>query len=168
MPQVAFNTPRPLLSRHSIAACRCRTDRQQAHLDFLGVDAESPRRTREGVYASHIIQGPRGASAKLLLLDVRTHRDPWPSRPNGVAAEDGDILGETQWRWLEEELNSTADVHMIMSGFQVESNAALGLVVPSSFGESWQKFPNARRRLMDMVSSTYHMYALKKTNYILV
>eukprot|EP00658_Telonema_sp_P-2_P075436 TRINITY_DN6498_c0_g1_i1.p1 TRINITY_DN6498_c0_g1~~TRINITY_DN6498_c0_g1_i1.p1 ORF type:complete len:266 (+),score=62.25 TRINITY_DN6498_c0_g1_i1:142-939(+) len=86
---------------------------QQIMLDFFGVPNESPRRTRRGLYWSHLF-GPPGKQVKLIVLDTRTHRDPMflpefgGSLPGGAARaisilqnasqnHAGDVLGETQW-----------------------------------------------------------------------
>lgn len=122
--------------------------RKQLHLDFLGVPRNSTRRRRDGVYASHLLLGPNRTSVKLLLLDIRSQRDPWPEYDASITAETGDMLGEEQWIWLEDELSSSpADMHLIMSGIQVH-NYAFG----SSLAETWQRFPTSRRRLVNLVS----------------
>ena len=55
-------------------------ERQELHLNFLHVPKNDPRRTRKGVYASHIV----GGNIKVILLDVRYHRDPWSWHPGGM------------------------------------------------------------------------------------
>ena len=125
-------------------------ERQQLHLDFLGVPEDSPRRERNGVYASHLVEGPNNKTVKVLLLDVRTHRDPWPSQ-GGPAYPKGSMLGEEQWQWLETELRgSTADVHLIVSGIQVVNNA-FPHALPRWTSENWLNFPGERRRLYELV-----------------
>lgn len=136
---------------YTVLLALCRPERQQLHLDFLGVAPDSALRRRSGVYNSHVLRGPNGRSVKLLLLDVRSHRDPWPNRPGGPPREEGDMLGEDQWKWLEAELtNSSADMHLILSGIQVLSQAG-GVVVPPYTGESWNGFPTSRARLLGLV-----------------
>src|SRR5688500_15416845 len=53
---------------------RERAASQQAHLDFLGEPAHSPRRQQEGLYASYVYGAP-GRQIKVILLDTRYHRD---------------------------------------------------------------------------------------------
>jgi alkaline phosphatase D len=57
----------------------------------------------------------------------------------------GDVLGAEQWRWLENELEtSTADVHFLVSSIQIlTSNPVV---------ESWGHFPVAKQRLMDLLA----------------
>ncbi len=112
---------------------------QKALLDFLDTPTDSSRRLQEGVYWSHKY-GPKDRQVKLILLDCRYHRDD-PDDPNG------DILGETQWAWLERQLSqSKASLHFIASGIQV---------IPEDHKyEKWAEFPKARQRLLDLLRST--------------
>jgi alkaline phosphatase D len=49
---------------------------------------------------------------KVILLDTRYNRD--------AVYSDGDMLGEPQWQWLEEQLRSSdAQIHVIGSSVQV-------------------------------------------------
>jgi hypothetical protein len=77
---------------------------------------------------------------KLILLDVRYNKV-------GTYGE-GDLLGETQWLWLEHELtDSTADFHIIGSGIQV-------LPADKPIQEKWGHYPQSRRRLFDLFGKT--------------
>lgn len=112
---------------------------QQLFLDFMQVPAESNRRGQEGVYASHTYKTTHG-NVKVLVLDTRFFRSPLEkdSDPNrrykANQTENATILGETQWKWLEKELNeSEADFNLIISSIQFLS---------SEHGfESWGNFP---------------------------
>lgn len=111
---------------------------QTAFLDFIGVAADSPRRSQEGVYSCERLGSP-GQRVAILCLDTRYHRDP--------PGANGDILGPAQWAWLEKELtNSDAQVHIIVSSIQV---------IPEEHRfEKWANFPKARKRLFDLLRST--------------
>jgi alkaline phosphatase D len=76
---------------------------------------------------------------RVILLDTRYHRD----RPGPA----GDILGEAQWAWLEQQLSgSTAAVHVLASSIQL---------VPEQHGfEKWSNFPSARQRLFALLDKT--------------
>ncbi|CAL5360891.1 unnamed protein product [Camellia sinensis] len=78
---------------------------QRLMLDFLDEPQDSPRRKQAGVYASYTF-GPAGRQVKVTLLDTRYHRDPLFS--------DGNILGNSQWTWLEKELNGPASAITII------------------------------------------------------
>ena len=115
---------------------------------FFRCAKDSPRRTRKGVYHSHVLTDAEGRTVKLLLLDVRYHRDPWPWHPGALPAEKSDILGEEQWAWLERELSETSgDINLVVSGFQF-----LGVtLLDRTKHESWWHFMAARQRLIDLL-----------------
>lgn len=121
-----------------------RRESQQVMLDFFDVPANSPRRSQEGAYSSHVY-GPKGQRVKVILLDGRYFRD--PLKKNGkenVPDPSGDILGETQWQWLEKQLTgSDADVHIIGCGIQ--------FLAEEHVYEKWANFPTARKRLLDLL-----------------
>lgn len=109
---------------------------QQEFLDFLGVEKDSPRRKREGVYHFEDL-GPKGQQVRVILLDTRYHRDELGS--------DGTILGEEQWRWLEKSLQeSAAEVNLLVSSIQV-------LPTQHRF-EKWSDFPKDRARLLALLA----------------
>ncbi|EDY82082.1 hypothetical protein VDG1235_1702 [Verrucomicrobiia bacterium DG1235] len=102
---------------------------QSALLDFLDEPANSPRRKQDGVYASYLL-GSGEELVKLLLLDVRSHRDD-PNDP------EGDIFGVAQREWIERELSENeAALTVVASGTQV---------IPEEHRfEKWAQFPKAR------------------------
>jgi alkaline phosphatase D len=116
-----------------------KSETQQIFLDYLGVSADSPRRMRQGVYSSEVI-GDIGRRVRIILLDVRFHRDP--------VGSDGDLLGSEQWLWLERELRSEirADMTIIGSGIQVLNDWR-----PS---ENWGRFPSERNRLLRLLGES--------------
>ncbi|MBC5992702.1 alkaline phosphatase D family protein [Pontibacter cellulosilyticus] len=119
----------------------------QLFWDFIGEPANSPRRRQEGVYSAHTY-GPAGKQVKVILLDSRYHRDSLV-RINRVYQTNytGDILGEEQWRWLEQELrNSTASINIIGNGIQI--------LPEEQVFEKWANFPKARKRLLDLIAAS--------------
>ncbi len=116
-----------------------KSETQQIFLDYLGVSADSPRRKRQGVYHSEIV-GEIGRRVRIILLDVRFHRDP--------VGSDGDLLGAEQWSWLERELRSdvSAEMTIIGSGIQVLNDWR-----PS---ENWGRFPSERNRLLRLLGES--------------
>ena len=108
---------------------------QQLFLDFLEEPENSPRRSREGIFASHTF-GPEGRQLKFILLDNRYFAD----RPG----PESDILGEAQWEFLQSELHSsTAQITFICSGTQM-------LAFDQPF-ENWGNFPRSRQRLLELI-----------------
>lgn len=123
---------------------------KQLMLDFLDVPRDAPVRNREGAYQAYTF-GPQGQRVKIILLDGRSFRDeltPNPSRdPRYYPNEEGDILGEAQWAWLEEELqNSDADINLIGCGIQI--------IPEEQIYEKWANFPAARQRFFDLLEKT--------------
>lgn len=103
---------------------------QAAMLEFLDEPAGSERQGREGVYASYQF-GSGDRLVKLILVDVRSHRDD-PER------EGGDLWGTAQRAWLEKELSENdAALTIIGSGTQV---------IPEDHRyEKWAQFPQSRQ-----------------------
>ena len=56
------------------------------------------------------------------------------------------MLGETQWRWLQDQLEQPADVRLIVSGVQV--------IAQGHGWESWGNLPLERNRLVELITST--------------
>jgi alkaline phosphatase D len=113
-----------------------RRESQKVLLDFLDEPADSPRRSQEGVY-QRVDLGPQDQRVRIVLLDTRYHRDPIGS--------DGTILGEEQWKWLEDQLvGSAAAMHVIVSSIQV---------LPKDHPhEKWANFPRERARLLALLA----------------
>lgn len=122
---------------------------QQIFLDFFDVPEDSPRRDREGVYHSEIYESEKG-SVKVVLLDARYFRSELErSEEEGrrYAPSEGELLGEQQWQWLQEELsNSEADFNIVVSGIQMLSG--------EHGYEAWANFPNELKKLQDLIVSS--------------
>jgi alkaline phosphatase D len=115
--------------------------------DFLEVPYDAPERKREGAYASHTY-GEGEQQVKVILLDGRYFRDTL-SRVNRVYQinPSGQILGDAQWKWLENELKtSTARVNFIVSGIQF---------LPTEHAyEKWANFPQEREKLLNLIANS--------------
>ena len=95
---------------------------------------------------------PGGVRVRLILLDVRSHKDPFPAQPReepSPSAAAQDMLGSAQWAWLEAQLAASTrdgdDVTIIGSGIQV-----LGLADPL-VSESWGRMPQSLARLLSLL-----------------
>ena len=134
---------------------------KEIFLSFFKEPAESDRRKHEGIYhAEYIQQGDK--TVQLILLDVRTFRnslllyDTTAKLPRKNyfytpdyqphISKDSLLLGEAQWKWLEEELKKPADLRLICSGsqFSIEYNGY----------EAWANFPHEQQRMLDLIKST--------------
>lgn len=126
---------------------------QELFLNFLEVPKHSPRREQKGVYDSKTYQTTQG-SVKVIVLDTRYFRSPLTKNlgedgkrfmPN--PSNEGTILGEQQWTWLEQELkSSTASFNIIVSSIQFLSNK-------HGF-ETWGNFPSEVEKMMNLIKSS--------------
>ena len=106
-------------------------------------------------------------NVNVIFLDTRTYRDDHYVKSIGnyhfpftalIAAAvrgfcgvfklgsdyNGDILGESQWKWLENELKvSDSDFNIIVSSIQIMTS--------NPMVESWGHFPSSKRRLFNLV-----------------
>ncbi len=123
-------------------------------LDFFGVPADSPRRTRSGIWDA-VILGPPGKRLQVILLDTRFNRTPLKkrsllSRADGPYAPKRDpaatYLGAEQWAFLGEQLRKPAELRLIVSDIQV--------VVDEGNFEKWANFPLERERLFALIHET--------------
>jgi len=125
-------------------------------LDFFDEPKKSERRDRPGIYTSYMF-GKEGRRVQVILLDLRWFRSPilkgdWPAKGTGSGPykphEDGtgEMMGETQWAWLEGELKKPADLRII--GSSVQFNADF------HGWEAWENFPHERKRMMNLIDST--------------
>ena len=101
-----------------------REESQQLFLDFFDIPKTDPRRRRGGVYTSHTFELDKG-SVKIITLDTRYFRsglekDSSPKRRYKInTGDDATILGDIQWKWLEDELSSSkADFNIIVTSIQ--------------------------------------------------
>ncbi|MEZ5942443.1 MAG: alkaline phosphatase D family protein [Planctomycetaceae bacterium] len=137
---------------------RMKRESQQVFLDFFEEAADSPRRTREGLYGSRTY-GPPDKQVQIILLDTRYFRSPLTKRTTVYELGEGDrgpyaamsgpdavMLGETQWTWLEAELRKPAQLRIIASSIQFLSDGHRW--------EGWGLFPAERQRLLDLIKQT--------------
>ena len=119
-------------------------------MDFLDVPMNSPLRKREGAYSSYTF-GSGNQRIKVIVMDTRYFRDPLEPDPTKqrryIPNTTGDMLGEAQWKWLEKELRtSQANLNILCSSVQV--------IADDHGHEKWGNFPNARKRLLSLISQT--------------
>jgi alkaline phosphatase D len=132
---------------------------REVFLDSFGEPADSPRRSREGIYDAKII-GPEGKRVQVIMLDNRWNRGPLISDNRtdeeraalGIVGSMGHtpntdasvpLLGESQWQWLEYQLKQPAELRLICSGTQIV-NDTKGM-------QEWGNFPHERKRLFDLI-----------------
>ncbi len=133
---------------------------QQLFLNFFDEPANSERRKTPGIYDAKIV-GPDGKRVQIILLDVRYFRTaPLPDSRSteekkalniaGRYAPNSDpkatVLGDTQWRWLEEQLRKPAEVRLLVSAYPL---------IPYELGtDAWGNFPLERQKLFRLIAKT--------------
>lgn len=133
------------------AAWEFKKESQQLFLDFFDIPKNSPRRLQQGIYTSHIFEIEKG-SIKVIILDTRYFRSPLKKsiseekRYTPYQNNEGTLLGDQQWKWLEEELERNySDFVIIVSSIQFLS---------SEHGfETWGNFPHEVNRLKRLLTT---------------
>lgn len=133
-----------------------KVESQEIFLDFFGEPTDSVRRQTPGIYDSMTI-GPPGQRVQIILLDTRYFRGPLKLKPRKPGEKRGDrylpnpdttvtLLGETQWKWLEEQLEQPAEVRIVASSIQV--------ITDDHDSEHWSQLPHERERLFNLIRDT--------------
>jgi alkaline phosphatase D len=127
---------------------------QRLFLEFMDEPPDSPRWTREGVYDAYLF-GPPGKRVQIIMLDTRYFRSTLSTGINNVVPSGGrympstdtnkTMLGETQWKWFEEQLHVRAEVRVIGSSIQFISEF--------SGAEAWANFPHEKKRMLDLIQN---------------
>lgn len=128
-----------------------RDEAKAAYLQFFPEDRKKIPDSQLGIQHSFVLgQEPR--RLHVILLDTRTYRSDLEPNTNPKTPLDKflptrdsskTLLGEEQWRWLEQELKTKAEVHLLVSSIQV---------IPEQHGfEKWANFPHERKRLFEMI-----------------
>ncbi len=125
---------------------------QQLFLDFFDIPENDIRRKQEGIYFSKDYS-VNETLIKIINLDTRYFRTALTKdtetkkryKPNVYG--EGTMLGKTQWKWLENQLqNSKASYTIIMSSIQFLSGE-------HGF-ETWENMPHEIEKLENLLIST--------------
>jgi len=121
---------------------------QKLFLEFWNVNKEDPRHNREGIYFNEVNE-ILGSKVNLIALDTRYHRSPLDQADKPYSPtldKTKTILGERQWKWLEEVVNKDSDLVIIVSSIQI---------LPTNHGfEKWHNFPHERTKLLNLLKTT--------------
>jgi len=143
-----------------------KADTRRLFCDFWGEPADSPRRSRDGIYAAYVF-GPPGRRVQVIMPDLRWNRTriekldlggmdyktwataraqagqpvpgPYTRNPDLAAT----MLGEPQWAWLQAQLRQAADLRILASSLQVLADFA--------GWEGWINFAHDQARLFDAI-----------------
>jgi alkaline phosphatase D len=114
--------------------------------DFLEIPADHPAQKRTGAYQSYCY-GIGNEKLCIYLLDVRYFKEdyePDPSSNQRYKKNNGSLLGEAQWNWLEKELEqNNGQVNIFAGGIQ--------LISSEHPYEKWANFPLAQTRFFDLL-----------------
>lgn len=130
-----------------------RAEAKKVFEEFFETPADSPSRTREGIYDSRLYDGGEGKRLQILMLDTRYFRGPLlllPQRSeHGPYERNPDpavtMLGGAQWAWLEEELSKPADLRLIMTSIQ--------FLPQDHRWECWENLPRERERFLKLLAA---------------
>lgn len=139
---------------------------RQIFCDFWGEPADSPRRSRSGIYAGYRF-GTGQCRVQIILPDLRFNRTPlvrrdlgeldyerWATRLEASGRpvpgpyernpdRSASMLGDAQWGWLEAQLALDAEVRILASSLQVAAD------FPG--WEAWANYARDRERLIDAI-----------------
>jgi alkaline phosphatase D len=132
---------------------------KQVFLDFFGV-ADRSVTAHDGIYHT-VAKEVGGRKIQFIMLDMRTFRDkllPYNGNRKGqkgyeyeldyspYTTSDSTMLGEEQWKWLEEKLKEPADLRIVGSSTQFG--------ITHNGYEAWANFPHEQRRFVDLIKRT--------------
>ena len=126
---------------------------KEIFLQFWNEPLKSERRKHTGIYHS-FFAGPIGKQIQFIMLDNRTFRTKVITGVPGIDINDyiidtnknAKMLGEEQWKWLENELLKPADLRIILTSTQFVSEF--------NGYELWALKPYEKQRMIDLIKKT--------------
>lgn len=133
---------------------------KEIFLEFFGDQGDSTIRQHEGIYHT-VWMEKDGKKIQIIFPDLRTFRDkllPYNGNRTGQSGyayeldyspyttSDSTMLGEAQWKWLEEQLMQPADVRIMASSTQFSIN--------HNGYEAWANFPHEQQRFVELLKKT--------------
>ncbi|NLT67799.1 MAG: alkaline phosphatase family protein [Acidobacteria bacterium] len=115
-----------------------KAESQQLFLDFIGEPEESIRRQQNGLYTSYVYGEP-GRRIKVILLDLYYNAD--------IPGPESDLLGEEQWRWLNNQLRDSKDDIVLLG-------SSLQLLPFEHPYNRWDDYPKSRKRVLQLLAET--------------
>ncbi len=123
--------------------------------EFWKIPPGDPRMHRDGLYRAWTV-GPPGQRVQIIFLDTRYFRtallptdDPKaPGKERYIPTDDPgqNMLGDIQWKWLQDKLKDPAEVRLVVSSIQI--------LAEDHGYESWNLMPLERKRLVSLIGAT--------------
>ena len=143
-----------------------RKESKELFLDFFGDQAVLTIRQHEGIYHTVWMEkdGKENPDYFSRLTNLSRQASPYNGNRNGqkgyeyeldyspYTTSDSTMLGETQWKWLEEQLMQPADVRIMASSTQFS--------ITHNGYEAWANFPHEQQRFIDLLKKTKMAYSL--------
>ena len=127
---------------------KLKDESKKLYLDFWNIPIEDERHNRKGIYFNKIIE-VQNYKIHLIGLDTRYFRSDLSGTKLFYKQDNSDrstILGDDQWKWLENTIKKDADLIILMSSIQI-------LATEHRF-EKWDLFPKERKKLISLIEST--------------
>lgn len=129
-------------------------------LEFFGDQGDTSINNHLGIYHAAYF-GEAGNRVQIIFPDLRTFRDkllPYNNSKVGdprfnyqldysaYTSADSVMLGEEQWKWMEDQLKQPADLRIIASSTQFS--------ITHNGYEAWANFPHEQKRMLDLIRTT--------------
>ena len=125
---------------------------QDLFLEFWNIPANDIRHSRNGIYFD-LIKKFDDLKIHIIGLDTRYFRSELKTELIGLKkhykeniSKDATVLGQAQWKWLEDLFQQDADLVILLTSIQL-------LATEHRF-EKWSNFPLERNKLLNMIQSS--------------
>ena len=125
---------------------------QDLFLEFWNIPANDIRHSRNGIYFD-LFKKFDDLNIHIIGLDTRYFRSELKTELIGLKkhykeniSKDATVLGQAQWKWLEDLFQQDADLVILLTSIQL-------LATEHRF-EKWSNFPLERNKLLNMIQSS--------------
>jgi len=121
---------------------------QKLYLNFWEISNADIRAKREGIYFEKKIT-LNNKVIQLIGLDTRYFRSDLKGRKGNYLNNYDDkatVLGNKQWKWLENKINEQSDITIIASSIQI--------LAKEHKYEKWENFPKEREKLLKLIKQS--------------
>ena len=129
-----------------------REEAQDLFLEFWNIPANDIRHSRDGIYFD-LFKIFDDLNIHIIGLDTRYFRSELKTELIGLKkhykeniSKDATVLGQAQWKWLEDLFQQDADLVILLTSIQL-------LATEHRF-EKWSNFPLERNKLLNMIQSS--------------